>query len=61
MKYSELKKLLKKNGCYLRKEGRNHELWFSPKTGKTFAVGRHGSQEVAEGTLKNIKKDSGIE
>jgi hypothetical protein len=36
MKYSELKKLLKKNGCYLVREGANHEQWFSPKNGKTF-------------------------
>ena len=42
MKYSELKKLLKKNGCRMEREGANHELWYSPITGKTFPVGRHG-------------------
>lgn len=61
MKYSELKKVLKKNGCYLIREGANHEQWFSPKTGKTFSIGRHGSKEVASGTLKNIMKDAGLE
>ena len=35
MRYSELKKLLTKEGCYLQREGRNHEIWYSPKTGKT--------------------------
>ena len=61
MKYSELKKLLKKNGCYLVREGANHEQWFSPKTGKTSSIGRHGSQEVKSGTLKSIKRDAGLE
>ncbi|WP_294471548.1 type II toxin-antitoxin system HicA family toxin [uncultured Ruminococcus sp.] len=61
MKYSELKKLLKKNGCYLVREGANHEQWFSPQTGKTFSIGRHKGQEVASGTLKNIKRDAGLE
>lgn len=61
MKYSELKKLLKKNGCYLVREGANHEQWYSPKTGKTFSIGRHSTQEVASGTLKNIKRDAGLE
>ncbi len=61
MKYSELKKLLRKNGCFLKREGSNHEQWFSPKTNKFFMVGRHNSQDVPTGTLKSIKNDSGIE
>ena len=61
MRYSELKKLLKKNGCYIKREGANHEIWFSPKTGNHFTVGRHNNQEVATGTLKSIRKDSGLE
>ena len=61
LKYNELKKLLKKNGCFLERQGKNHEIWFSPKTGCFFTVGRHGTEEVAAGTLKSIKKDAGIE
>lgn len=61
MRYSELKKLLRKNGCELKREGANHEQWYSPKTGNYFMVGRHNSQEVATGTLKSIKKDAGLE
>lgn len=60
MTFGELKRLLKKNGCYLDREGSRHEIWYSPITGKRFQVGRHNSEEVATGTLKNIKKDSGI-
>jgi len=60
MKYSELKKMLKGAGCYLHKEGANHEHWYSPKTNKIFTVGRHNSQEVAKGTLDDILKKSGL-
>ena len=61
MNYGELKRKLKQGGCYLEKEGKKHELWFSPITGKSFPVGRHNQQEVASGTLKSILRDSGLE
>lgn len=60
MTYGELKKLLKKNGCYLHHQGKRHEIWFSPKTGVEFPVGRHNSQEVRPGTLSKIKTDAGL-
>ena len=60
MKYSELKKLLRKNGCYKRSEGAKHESWFSDKTNKIFQVGRHDTQDVKKGTLNKILKDAGI-
>ena len=61
MKYSELKRLLKKKGCYLSEQSTRHERWYSEKTGLYFPVGRHDSQEVPPGTLKSIKRDAGIE
>ncbi|MCM1054088.1 MAG: type II toxin-antitoxin system HicA family toxin [Bacteroides sp.] len=60
MTYSELKKLLKKNGCYFLREGGNHDIWYSPITNSQFPVGRHDSQEVRRGTFQAIKKQSGI-
>lgn len=60
MTYGELKRLLKKNGCYLHHDGKKHEIWYSPITGKQFPVGRHNSQEVRPGTLKSIKTDAGL-
>ncbi len=61
MKYSELKKLLKKNGCFLHHNGKRHEIWINPKTGKQFPIGRHNSgQEVAKGTLDSILRDAGL-
>ena len=60
MKYSEFKKLLKDAGCYLQKEGGNHEHWYSPKTGKAFLLGRHNREEVATGTLNAVLKRAGL-
>lgn len=60
MTYSELKKLLKKNGCYFLREGGNHDIWYSPITNRQFPVGRHESQEVRRGTFQTIKKQAGI-
>ena len=61
MKFGELKKLLRKNDCYLCEEAKKHEKWFSPKTGKYFMVGRHNNQDVKKGTLNSILSDAGIE
>lgn len=60
MKYSELERKLKKADCYEDGEMSGHPMWFSPITGKHFKMSHHKSQEVANGTLKSIKKDSGV-
>lgn len=62
MKYSELHRLLKKRGCYPTGETQaGHPLWYSPKTGKEFTTSHHESKEVANGTLKSIKRLAGID
>ena len=60
MKYSELKRLLKDNGCYHSGEFKGHERWYSPITGKDIPIGRHGKEEVKIGTLNAILKQAGI-
>lgn len=60
MSHAELKRILRANGCYIYRHGANHEIWYSPITGKTFPVGRHDKNEVPSGTLKNIMRASGI-
>ncbi len=60
MKYSELERELLAAGCVVYKEGANHTLWYSPKTGNTFPVGRHKTQEVPKGTLNSIRRAAGI-
>lgn len=41
MKTSALLRHLRKHGCYLKREGREHSLWCNPKTGEVEAVPRH--------------------
>lgn len=60
MKFAELKRELKKIGCRKDHEGGNHEIWYSPITNLYFPVSRHNSEEVKNGTLKSIKRDSGL-
>lgn len=60
MTYSELKKILKKSGCRIERQGNRHEIWYSPTTDKRFEVGRHKTKEVASGTLKSILQDAGL-
>jgi predicted RNA binding protein YcfA (HicA-like mRNA interferase family) len=60
MKYSELEKKLKKEGCSFFANGGNHPLWISNKTGETFPMSYHRSEEVKKGTLKEISKLSGV-
>ena len=60
MKYSELRRILKKQGCTVIRQGANHEIWFSPITGRKFPVARHNADEVYPKTLSDIVKQSGI-
>ena len=56
MKRSELIKRLREAGCFLSRQGANHEKWTNPVTGKSQFVPRH-AKEVATGTAKAILKD----
>jgi len=41
MKREALLRHLRRNGCYLKREGRSHSLWCNPQTGRIEAVPRH--------------------
>lgn len=60
MKLSELLKLFGKHKITLQAHGKRHDIYYSPITGKSFPVPRH-AKEIADGTLKSIKKDAGLE
>lgn len=59
MKYSELTKILKSANCYKKRDGTNHEIWYSENTGKQFSVPRH-KKEIKIGTANKILKDAGL-
>lgn len=41
MKRKDLLKHLRRQGCYLKREGGSHSLWTNPRTGGLEAVPRH--------------------
>jgi predicted RNA binding protein YcfA (HicA-like mRNA interferase family) len=41
VKQRELLRHLRKCGCYLKRQGKEHELWSNPQTGHVEAVPRH--------------------
>jgi mRNA interferase HicA len=54
MKKTDLERKLRIAGCYLKREGASHSLWFNPKTGILEAVPRHN--EIKEPLAKKILK-----
>lgn len=42
-----------------RRHGSNHDIWYSPITGKKFEIPRH-SKEIPTGTCNSILKSAGI-
>lgn len=60
MKTSELTKLMKKSGCYFIEHRGEHDLWYSPATGKEIMVPRHPSKEIPKGTANKIMRDAGL-
>lgn len=60
MRSSDLIKELKNAGCSFVRHGKgDHQIWFSPKTRKTFPV-PHPKQHIPIGTLRSIKKSAGL-
>lgn len=59
MKTQELVKLLRKNGCYIKRNGSRHDIWYSELSCKEFSVPRHKA-EIPIGTLNNILKCAGL-
>ena len=61
MRYSELRRKLRKLGCEpLRQAGGSHEIWWLPGTDLRTVVPSHASQEIPTGTLRAILKDLGF-
>jgi mRNA interferase HicA len=53
-------KLLKKEGWYLYRSGGNHDLYRHKNKPNQIPIPRHGSKELANGTLNSIMKAAGL-
>jgi len=58
MKRTALLKHLRKQGCYLKREGSAHSLWVNPLTGHTEAIPRHA--EIPDRLAKKICRSLSI-
>ena len=58
MKRKEFIKLLIRNGCYLKRHGRKHDLFVNPRNGKVVPVPRHS--EIKSTLCELIKKQLDI-
>jgi mRNA interferase HicA len=56
MKRNALLKHLRRNGCFLKREGSSHSLWANPETGWVEAVPRHTEipNKLARKICKNL-------
>ena len=59
MKFNELYRLLEKDGWYIARTKRHHIFAHPVKKGK-IPVGKHGTQDVPNGTLNSIIKMAGL-
>lgn len=59
-KVNEVLKLLVDDGWYLHKHGKRHDLYRHPTKKGQIPVPRHGSKEMAKGTLNSILKAAGL-
>lgn len=62
MKWNELKKIAEKNGWCLHRNGANHDIYLHPDRPKDdiLLIGRHGKEEIANGTFHKVKKQIGF-
>jgi len=51
-------KQLTNAGCYLKRHGKKHDIYFNPKTGRKAPVPRHS--EIKDTLCTLIKKQPGI-
>ncbi|MGI9440635.1 MAG: type II toxin-antitoxin system HicA family toxin [Parvibaculales bacterium] len=54
----EMERFLRKHGCVYKRRGGNHEIWYSPITGKTFTLSHSGIKD--KNIYKTIMKQAGI-
>ncbi|MDR0575460.1 MAG: type II toxin-antitoxin system HicA family toxin [Tannerella sp.] len=56
MKWSELRKIAEKNGWYLYRRGKKHDIYIHKDKDYPIEIERHDSQEVRPGLFYKLKK-----
>ncbi len=62
MKRGSLLRHLRRHGCFLKREGKEHSLWSNPQTGAVEAVPRHAeiAKEIANLLAKKICRNLSV-
>jgi predicted RNA binding protein YcfA (HicA-like mRNA interferase family) len=60
MKWSELKRKAIKNGWYLVRNGKEHDIYAHPDKDIEIQIERHGSKEVKTGLYHKLKRQIGF-
>ena len=60
MKYSELMRLLKRNGWYEVRQSGSHVIMQHPQNEQQLTVPNHGSKEIGKGLQQKIMKQAGL-
>ena len=60
MKYSELMRLLKRNGWYEVRQSGSHVIMQHPQNEQQLTVPNHRSKEIGKGLQQKIMKQAGL-
>ncbi|MDR2586205.1 MAG: type II toxin-antitoxin system HicA family toxin [Prevotellaceae bacterium] len=60
MKWSELRRIAERNGWYLVRYGREHDVFGHPDKDYRITIERHGSKEVKSGLYYKLKRQIGF-
>jgi len=58
VKQRELLRHLRRYGCFLKRQGKEHELWCNPQSGHVEAVPRH--QEIPNQLARKICRELNV-
>ena len=60
MKWNELRRIAEANGWKLFRNGSKHDIYRHPEKEEVIVIGRHGKEEIKNGTFNKLKKQIGF-
>lgn len=60
MKWNELRKIAEKKGWVFCRHGASHDIYRHPDHKEPIQIGRHGTEEIKNGTFNKLKKQIGF-
>ncbi len=60
MTWNELRKIAEAKGWVLKRHGSRHDIYCHPDKDGFIQIGRHGKEEIRNGTCAKLKKDIGF-